>query len=98
MKVISLVLASASPRRAELLRNAGIPFTVDVANISEEVAPGEPPAKYAERLAREKAEEAWPWARRVVRVRLQRCDGDLHPPVERQGAEESVELSSVSAR
>jgi len=56
MKVISLVLASASPRRAELLRNAGIPFTVDVANISEEVAPGEGPVQHAERLAREKAE------------------------------------------
>src|SRR5437868_10218708 len=58
MKVISLVLASASPRRAELLRNAGIPFTVDVANISEEVAPGEGPVQHAERLAQEKAEVA----------------------------------------
>jgi septum formation protein len=56
MKVPSLVLASASPRRAELLRSAGIPFTVDIANIAEEVLPGELPAKHAERLAREKAE------------------------------------------
>ena len=56
MKVPHLILASASPRRAELLRNAGIPFTVDVANISEEVAPGEGPVQHAERLAREKAE------------------------------------------
>jgi septum formation protein len=39
-----------------LLRNAGIPFTVDVANISEEVAPGEGPVQHAERLAQEKAE------------------------------------------
>ena len=30
-----IVLASASPRRQELLRNAGIPFTVHPANISE---------------------------------------------------------------
>jgi septum formation protein len=56
MKVPPLILASASPRRAELLRSAGIPFTVDVANISEEVAPGESPVQHAERLAREKAE------------------------------------------
>jgi septum formation protein len=56
MKVPTIVLASASPRRAELLRNAGIPFTVDVANIAEDVQPEESPTEHAERLAREKAE------------------------------------------
>ena len=56
MKVPHLILASASPRRAELLRSAGIPFSVDVANIAEEVMPGESPVYHAERLAREKAE------------------------------------------
>src|SRR3954471_14462741 len=55
MKVPHLILASASPRRADLLRSAGIPFTVDVANISEELAPGESPVQHAERLAQEKA-------------------------------------------
>lgn len=50
-----LVLASASPRRQELLRNAGIPFTVCPANISEAVLAGESPRECAERLAREKA-------------------------------------------
>lgn len=50
-----LVLASASPRRQELLRNAGIAFTVQPANISETLLPGELPKIYAERLAREKA-------------------------------------------
>jgi len=53
-----LILASASPRRQELLRNAGIAFTVQPANIPEMLLPGEPPKAYAERLAREKAEAA----------------------------------------
>jgi septum formation protein len=56
MKVPTIILASASPRRAELLRSAAIPFTVDVANIPEEPRPGERPREHAERLAREKAE------------------------------------------
>ena len=50
-----LVLASASPRRQELLRNAGIPFEVQAAKIPEEPIPGEPAKDCAERLAREKA-------------------------------------------
>jgi septum formation protein len=54
----TLVLASASPRRQELLRNAGIPFTVHPANIPETPLPGESPRACAERLAREKAQAA----------------------------------------
>jgi nucleoside triphosphate pyrophosphatase len=50
-----LVLASASPRRQELLRNAGISFVVQPAHIPEEPLPGELPHACAERLAREKA-------------------------------------------
>jgi septum formation protein len=50
-----LVLASASPRRQELLRNANIAFTVQPANIPEQILPGEAPRDVAERLAREKA-------------------------------------------
>jgi septum formation protein len=50
-----LVLASASPRRQELLRNAGLAFEVQPANIPERVVPGEDAKKCAERLAREKA-------------------------------------------
>jgi septum formation protein len=50
-----LVLASASPRRQELLRNAGIPFTVEPADINETPLAGELPRDCAERLAREKA-------------------------------------------
>ena len=50
-----LILASASPRRSELLRNAGIPFTVEPAHIAEQPLPNEPPLQYAQRLARDKA-------------------------------------------
>ncbi len=50
-----LVLASASPRRQELLRNAGIAFAVQPAHIPEDPLPGEQARECAERLAREKA-------------------------------------------
>ena len=50
-----LVLASASPRRQELLRNAGITFEVQPADIPEDPLPGEVAKDCAERLAREKA-------------------------------------------
>ncbi len=50
-----LILASASPRRQELLRNAGISFTVQAADIDETPLAGESPRDCAERLAREKA-------------------------------------------
>ncbi|MFY9560413.1 MAG: Maf family protein [Terriglobales bacterium] len=50
-----LVLASASPRRQELLRNAGIPFEVQPAHVPEDPLPGESANDCAERLAREKA-------------------------------------------
>jgi septum formation protein len=52
---MTLVLASASPRRQELLRNAGIGFTVQATDIPESAKPGEGPQECAERLAREKA-------------------------------------------
>jgi len=54
-----LVLASASPRRQELLRSAGISFVVQPADIDETPRAGEAPRDYAERLAREKALAVW---------------------------------------
>jgi septum formation protein len=50
-----LILASASPRRQELLRNAGISFAARPADIDETPLPGEGARESAERLAREKA-------------------------------------------
>ena len=54
-----LVLASASPRRQDLLRSADIVFATQVADIDETPLPGEPPRECAERLAREKALAVW---------------------------------------
>jgi septum formation protein len=50
-----LVLASASPRRAELLRAAGIPFEVAVADVDEAQHLGEDAETYVRRLAGDKA-------------------------------------------
>jgi septum formation protein len=50
-----VVLASASPRRRELLRLVGIEHTVIPADVDETHPPSEAPAVYAERLARQKA-------------------------------------------
>jgi septum formation protein len=50
-----LILASASPRRQELLRNAQIEFTIQTTNVPEVPGPGEEPDACAMRLAREKA-------------------------------------------
>jgi septum formation protein len=52
---MNLVLASASPRRQELLRNAGIEFVIRPANIQEIRQPSETPKEFAERMAKEKA-------------------------------------------
>ncbi|MBL4714749.1 MAG: Maf family protein, partial [Alcanivorax sp.] len=51
-----LYLASGSPRRAELLAQIGVPFTVLTApGIDESVHAGEAPRDYVARMAREKA-------------------------------------------
>ena len=51
-----LVLASASPRRAHILRTLGIPFRIVVGSADETLKPGEPGEVAVERLARSKAE------------------------------------------
>lgn len=53
-----LVLASASPRRAELLRSIGVEFDAAPADIDEAVRAGESPSDYVGRLALEKARHA----------------------------------------
>lgn len=50
-----LVLASASPRRRELLERVGIALDVRPADVDEAELPGEPPAAYVQRIARAKA-------------------------------------------
>jgi septum formation protein len=55
----TLVLASQSPRRRELLATAGLPFVVRARPVEETRRPGESPEAYVMRLARAKAEAAW---------------------------------------
>jgi len=50
-----VVLASASPRRRELLASLGMDFDVRIPAIEETVKPGESPRTFSERLAAEKA-------------------------------------------
>lgn len=52
---MKLVLASQSPRRAELLKQMALPFSVRVCDIDESRRPDEAPAVYVERLAQEKS-------------------------------------------
>lgn len=55
-----LYLASASPRRAELLAQIGVPFSrLPPPDIDESPRAGEQPQEYVERLAREKARAGW---------------------------------------
>lgn len=54
-----LILASASPRRHELLSQAGLTFTVVAPNINEDLLPDETAAAYVQRLAEEKAQAVW---------------------------------------
>jgi septum formation protein len=54
-----LILASASPRRHELLTQAGVAFTAAAAGINEDLLPNEAAAAYVQRLAEEKAQAVW---------------------------------------
>jgi septum formation protein len=55
---VRLILASASPRRADLLRAAGFAFETIVADVDERIRDGETPAIYVRRLAAEKSAAA----------------------------------------
>jgi nucleoside triphosphate pyrophosphatase len=55
---VRLILASASPRRAELLRSAGYEFDIHAVDVDETPQTAEPPVEYVERLASEKSARA----------------------------------------
>jgi septum formation protein len=55
----SLTLASASPRRSQLLDQIGVPHVVRPADVDESRRPGESPREYALRVAADKAEAGW---------------------------------------
>ncbi len=71
-----LVLASASPRRRELLTQAGFVFSVHPAHIPEDPLPGEEPIAYVTRLAREKAEAVYRELSGAVKERGDESLGD----------------------
>jgi septum formation protein len=58
----SLLLASNSPRRRQLLALGGWAFGLDVSNVDETLTPGESPADYVRRLAWQKAQAVLPRA------------------------------------
>ena len=62
MKTAPIVLASASPRRRDLMRDMGLAFTIITADVDETLAPGTPPDAAVEMLARRKAEAVAPRA------------------------------------
>jgi septum formation protein len=68
-----LILASASPRRRELLAQAGFAFEVRPAHVNEDVRAGEDPIAYVTRLAREKAEAVF------AELKVADADSDSHP-------------------
>jgi len=74
-----LVLASASPRRAHILRSLGLDFRLAVPEVDETLKPGEDGTVAAERLARHKAESvAGAFALPVVAAdTMVLCDGAI---------------------
>jgi len=78
-----LCLASASPRRRELLMQIGVPLLVQPADLDETPLVGEAPADYVERLARAKAQAVW---------RERRAAGALRLPV--LGADTTVTIDN----
>jgi len=56
---VNLCLGSASPRRAELLRQIGVNFEVCIADIDETIHEHESPEEYVTRMAIEKAQRVW---------------------------------------
>ena len=59
MTTSEIILASASPRRRELLRQIGVEFSVMISDTDESVLDGEAPGDYAVRVARDKVLAIW---------------------------------------
>jgi septum formation protein len=90
-----LVLASASPRRAELLRAAGFSFDVVPAEVDERVRAAEAPGDYVRRLAGEKSAAVWTYVARPFQAR----EGGAESPALRdrdRGPERAAPQEEVS--
>lgn len=95
---LKLILASGSPRRAELLRSAGLAFEVIVPDIDEAPRPGEAPDAFVCRTAREKAESVPSADAVILAADTAVVDGDriLGKPADAQEA--AAMLRSISGR
>ncbi len=95
---LPLVLASASPRRSELLRLGGFDFEQRPAHIDESTRPGEPAEDYVLRLAEEKARAAWRRGTRTLGADTVVVLGDevLCKPIDEDDAKRM--LGSLSGR
>ncbi len=90
------ILASASPRRRDLLRAAGLEFEIIPAHVDESVLPGEPPRGYVRRVARAKA-NAVPGFRVLAADTIVVLDGAiLGKPADPEAARAS--LAALSGR
>jgi septum formation protein len=87
-----LILASGSPRRRELLTQAGYTFEVRPANIPEDPRPGEDPIVYVTRLAREKAETVF---REVGASGSLRASAEAESSLKVLGADTTVTLDNA---
>lgn len=75
-----LILASASPRRRELLTQAGFTFEVRPAHVNEDPHPGEDPITYVVRLARDKAQAVFNGISAVGATGLESDTRESKPP------------------
>ena len=93
-----LILASGSPRRSELLQQAGLEFEIIVPDIDESPLPGEAPDAFVCRTAREKAESISADGAVILAADTAVVDGDhiLGKPTDAQDA--AAMLRSLSGR
>ena len=92
----NIILASASPRRAEILRTVGWPFEILPVDIDETRQAGESAVDYVQRLAREKAEAAMSRRPEVIVVAADTTvavdSNFLEKPVDESDAEQMLRL------
>ena len=93
-----LILASGSPRRAELLRQAGLDFEIIVPQIDEAPLPGEAPDEFVCRTAREKAESLPPGEAVILAADTAVVDGARILGKPADAAEAAAMLRSLSDR
>ena len=87
MSPAQFVLASKSPRRADLLRSVGFEFLIEPADIDESVMPQEDPSDYVRRMALSKARHIRSYLPVLGADTIVHVDGDiLGKPIDREQA------------